>query len=184
MLPPSDAELTRRWIQQRDAAALEALMSRYEGPLFRLLYGILRDHHTAEDVLQETFVQAMRQLDGVRPEGVRGWLFTVAYQQAMLWKRRQHRWPAGLTDSASETVPAPQAPPEIALEQAEELAWVRLAIQQLPTDQQTTLRARYYEGKKFREIAAAAGCPLNTALARLHAGLKKLRQLWERRYGQ
>jgi RNA polymerase sigma-70 factor (ECF subfamily) len=39
-----------------------------------------------------------------------------------------------------------------------------------------------FEGKKFREVAASLGCPLNTALARMHEGLKKLRQLWEARH--
>ena len=42
------------------------------------------------------------------------------------------------------------------------------------------IRQRVYEGKRFREIAADLHCPLNTALARMHEGLKRLRLLWER----
>ena len=38
------------------------------------------------------------------------------------------------------------------------------------------------EGKRFREIAASLGCPLNTALARMHEGLKRLRLLWEQNH--
>ena len=41
------------------------------------------------------------------------------------------------------------------------------------------IRKRVYEGKRFREIAADLKCPLNTALARMHEGLKRLRLLWE-----
>jgi RNA polymerase sigma-70 factor (ECF subfamily) len=39
-----------------------------------------------------------------------------------------------------------------------------------------------FEGKTFREVAAALGCPLNTALSRMHEGLKRLRVLWEARH--
>ena len=41
------------------------------------------------------------------------------------------------------------------------------------------IRQRVYEGKRFREIAESLDCPLNTALARMHEGLKRLRRLWE-----
>ncbi|MCS7021388.1 MAG: sigma-70 family RNA polymerase sigma factor [Gemmataceae bacterium] len=183
MQEPTDAELVRRFVQQRDADALEALLRRYEQPLFRFLYGTLRDHHAAEDVLQETFVQAMRQLEGVRPEAIRGWLFTVAYQQAVLWKRRCRRWPV-LLDEEQQARMAIDLTPRAAWENAEQLVWVQQSLQQLPPAQQAAIVARYYEGKKFREIAAACGCPLNTVLARFHSGLQKLRQWWEKRHGE
>src|SRR2546421_11033696 len=84
----SDAELLARFRSGEDAA-LEHLLERYEEPLFQFLVGMLRDHHQAEDVLQETVVRALERLDGVNPDHLRGWLFTVAYHQAMLTKRRQ-----------------------------------------------------------------------------------------------
>jgi RNA polymerase sigma-70 factor, ECF subfamily len=46
-------------------------------------------------------------------------------------------------------------------------------------NQREVIRQRVYEGKRFREIAAALNCPLNTALSRMHEGLKRLRLLWE-----
>jgi len=175
MTAPTDAELVNRFVRQRDAEALDTLIRRYEEPLFRFLYGVLRDHHTAEDVLQETFVQALRSIEHIRPEGIRGWLFTVAYQQASLWKRRNRNWPVLLQESVD--LPS-SATPEAELEDAEERSWLRECLQQLPAVQQEALVARYYQGKKFREIAAASGCPLGTVLARLHAGLKQLRHMW------
>src|SRR5271166_2629504 len=72
-----------------EARSLDVLLSRYETPLFQFLIGILRDHHQAEDALQETWCRALERLDGVDPDHFRGWLFTVAYHQAMLCKRRQ-----------------------------------------------------------------------------------------------
>src|SRR3982751_2495240 len=84
----SDATLLARF-RAGDGAALDALFARYEGPLFRFLLGMLRDRHRAEDALQDTFVRALGRLDGVDPEHLRGWLFTVAYHQAMLLRRRE-----------------------------------------------------------------------------------------------
>src|SRR3954467_13098530 len=88
MADPSDPELLARF-RAGDAAALETLFERYETPLYCFLLGVLRDPHRAEDALQETFVRALERLDGVDPGHLRGWLFTVAYHQAMLTKRRQ-----------------------------------------------------------------------------------------------
>jgi RNA polymerase sigma-70 factor (ECF subfamily) len=51
-------------------------------------------------------------------------------------------------------------------------------LARLPAAQQEVIRQRVYEGKRFRDIADTLGCPLNTALARMHEGLKRLRSLW------
>ena len=84
----ADAALLLRF-RSGDALALDALFERYETSLFQFLLGILKDHHGAEDALQETFVRALSRLDGVDPDHLRGWLFTVAYHEALLLRRRQ-----------------------------------------------------------------------------------------------
>jgi RNA polymerase sigma-70 factor, ECF subfamily len=172
----ADAELLARF-RSGDEGALEALFERYEAPVFQFLVGMLRDHHQAEDALQETFVRALERLDGVDPHHLRGWLFTVAYHQAMLARRRQKKYfpcPLGRNGAAD---PAP-GPPRQA-EQGEDARRMRELLDRLPPAQREVIRQRVYEGKRFREIAAALDCPLNTALARMHEGLKRLRLLWE-----
>src|SRR5262245_26774573 len=62
--PLSDAALLDRF-RAGDEAALGTLYERYEGPIFRFLFGMLKDRHRAEDALQETFVQAVRKAEGV-----------------------------------------------------------------------------------------------------------------------
>jgi RNA polymerase sigma-70 factor (ECF subfamily) len=172
----SDATLLLRF-RAGDARALEALLTRYEAPLFQFLVGLLRDHHQAEDALQETFVRALERLDGVAPEGLRGWLFTVAYHEAMLARRRRKRRPA-------DALPEPGAVPDRApgpLQHAaarDEAARVRRLLGRLPAAQREVIRRRVYEGQRFREIAEELDCPLNTALARMHEGLKRLRLWW------
>lgn len=174
-----DQDLLARF-QAGDVSALDPLFERYEGPIFRFLFGILKDHHEAEDAMQETFVQALRHADDVQPESFRGWLFTVAHQQAVLLKRKAKRWPAQAADvTLLEVLDRPMVD---AAAQADDARRIRELIDLLPTSQRTVIAARVFEGKKFREVAELLGCPLNTALARMHEGLKKLRQLWEARY--
>ncbi|MBA4064157.1 MAG: sigma-70 family RNA polymerase sigma factor [Isosphaera sp.] len=178
-MTPSDAELLARF-RGGDAAALEDLVARYEGPVFRFLFGVLRDHHAAEDALQETFVQAVRYADAVDGETFRGWLFTVAHRQAMLLKRRARRVPTqadelvllGLVGDDGSDARAGRA---------DDARAVRELLGLLPDSQRAVIAARVFEGKTFREVAAALGCPLNTALSRMHEGLKRLRLLWEAR---
>src|SRR5262245_22929859 len=179
----SDAELLARFRAGKDCA-LEALFDRYETPLYNFLLGMLRNSHQAEDVLQETFVRALQNLDAVDPAHLRGWLFTVGYHQAMLYKRRnacqrRHLGSSlpvsgaevnGLTDSH----PGPLERSE----QEDDARRLRALLDQLPDPQREVICQRIYEGKKFREIAQSLRCPLNTALARMHEGLKRLRLLW------
>lgn len=173
---PTDATLLLRF-RGGDSGALEALFVRYEGPVFQFLFGLLRDHHAAEDALQETFVQAIRYADAVAPDAFRGWLYTVAHRQAMLVRRKARRLPAQAGELVLlGLVGNPEDPPA---DRADEARAVRELLGQLPATQRAVITARVFEGKKFREVAAALGCPLNTALARMHEGLKRLRQLWE-----
>ena len=174
----SDAELLTRF-RAGDDSALDALFERHETPLYCFLLGMLRDSHQAEDALQETFVRALERLDGVDPDHLRGWLFTVAYHQALLLRRRGARpgragRPQGEPDGAADPGPGPLA----RAEQADDARRLRELLDRLPPAQREVIRQRVYEGKKFREIAEALDCPLNTALARMHEGLKRLRLLW------
>ncbi|MBP3958541.1 RNA polymerase sigma factor [Gemmata sp. G18] len=176
----TDAELLARF-RAGDSAALEPLFARYEEPVFRFLFGVLKDHHGAEDALQETFVQALRKADSVAADTFRGWLFTVAYRQAMLLKRKTKRLPAQADDFALLGLIGDE-PADLRAGATDDARQVRELLDLLPEPQRAVISARVFDGKTFREVAAALGCPLNTALARMHDGLKKLRQLWEARH--
>ncbi len=173
----SDAELLARF-RAGEEQALEEILERYEAPLFQFLVGVLRDHHQAEDALQEAFVRALERLDGVDGAHLRGWLFTVAYHQAMLLKRRQ-KAQLPCVPGVAETVRDPTPDPLQLVQTREDARLLRELLQRLPAPQQEVIRQRIYEGKRFREIARDLDCPLNTALARMHEGLKRLRLLWK-----
>lgn len=176
MADVSDSELLVRF-RAGDDSALELLFERYESPVFQFLVGVLRNHHLAEDALQETFVRALERLDGVDPNHLRGWLFTVAYHQAMLLKRKQKKEHPRIPGHNGVADPHPG--PVLRAEQQDDARRLRELLDKLPAGQREVIRQRVYEGKRFREIAATLDCPLNTALARMHEGLKRLRLLWE-----
>jgi RNA polymerase sigma-70 factor (ECF subfamily) len=177
MAEAADALLLSRYLSG-DARALDVLLARHEAPLFQFLVGMLRDHHLAEDVLQDTFVRALERLDQVDGEHLRGWLFTVAYHQALLARRRQKSRPAVALAASAEPAEASPGPEDMAASRDEARRVGRL-LEDLPAPQRDVIRRRIFEGKRFREIAAELGCPLNTALARMHEGVKRLRLLWE-----
>ena len=66
--------------------------------------------------------------------------------------------------------------PEVSVRGQEKL---KAAIDQLPEAQRQVLLLRYYSNLKFVEIAEMLGCPLNTALGRMHKAMLKLKQLME-----
>ena len=176
---PTDAELLAR-LRQGDGAAVGRLYDRYEGPVFRFLLGVLKDHAAAEDVLQDTFVLVLRKAEAADGESLRGWLFSVAHRQALLLRRRGKRTSAGGDGLLALVAGDPD--PAAAAERADDAAAVRGLVAALPEPQREVIRLRLYDGLKFREVAARLGCPLNTALARMHDALAKLRTLWEQRY--
>jgi RNA polymerase sigma-70 factor, ECF subfamily len=178
MSDSSDSELLAAF-QAGDSAALGSLLARHEGPVFRLLFGLLKDHHRAEDALQETFVQALRSADRVDPSRFRGWLYTVAHQQAMLLIRKERRVPATAAGDALLAVADRAETPAQLFDRALDTQAALELLELLPVGQQAVIRMRLFDGLKFREVADALGCPLNTALARMHDGMKKLRDLWE-----
>jgi RNA polymerase sigma-70 factor (ECF subfamily) len=177
----TDADLLARF-RGGDGTAFSVLLDRYEGPVFRFLFGMLRDHHRAEDALQETFVQAIRRADTADPSTFRGWLFTVAHQQAVLLKRKDRRVPTPADLPALVGLPATGDGPEAEVARADAADAVRGLLGLLPASQQDVIRLRVFDGLRFREVADRLGCPLNTALARMHDGVKALRVLWEARH--
>lgn len=179
--PTTDADLLARF-RGGDSDALAAIFERYESPVFRYLLGVLKDRHAAEDVLQETFVTVLRKADEVAPETFRGWLFTVAHQQAMLLKRKTKRLPAAVPDEHLLALIGVESDPAAVVAGTDSAAAVRSLLQQLPESHRQVIHLRVFDGLKFREVAERLGCPLNTALARMHDGIRTLRRLWEERH--
>ncbi len=110
--------------------------------------------------------------------GFKSWLFRIATNKANdHWRSRGREKSAkeGLKLITDEELPAAGH----RLEGTEQEQKLRAAIDQLPAAQREVLMLRYYGNMKFVDIASTLGCPLNTALGRVHKAMIKLRQLME-----
>ena len=105
----SDHDLLARF-RAGDGGALEALFVRYEGPVFRFLFGVLRDHHAAEDAFQATFLILARKAGGVRGS-VPAWLHRVARRVAARAAKQARPMSRLAADPPAPVVP----PPDFAL---------------------------------------------------------------------
>src|SRR3982751_2104813 len=177
----SDEVLVER-LRAGDAAAGEALCKRYAQPLMRYLQRVAGDA-MSEELHQQTWLSVLDNLQKFDATaagaavggGFKAWLFRIATNKANdHWRSRGREKVAkeGLKLVTDELQPAAGE----RLEGAEQEEKLRRAIERLPEPQRQVLILRYYSNLKFVEIAEILGCPLNTALGRVHKALIKLRQ--------
>jgi RNA polymerase sigma-70 factor (ECF subfamily) len=178
---PPDELLLRR-LRDGEAAAGETLARRYHQPLMRYLQRLVGNDHLAEELYQATWLSALEHIDKFDASsasgGFRAWLFRIATNKAHdIWRSRGREKSAkeGLKLVVEETVP--QAGHRI--EGSEQQQKLLKAIERLPDNQRQVLMLRYYSQMKFVEIAQMLGCPLNTALGRMHKAMQKLKELMD-----
>lgn len=157
-----------------DPATVADLYARYGAELRRFLVGLLRDSQWAADAVQATFVKLAEYGQNSREDSRKGWLFRVAYNEAMLLRRRQAIDAAALRRTAWNRASVGESA-EAELVKAETVERVRQAIGELSAEQQQVVRMRIYEEKTFAVIAAELGIPLGTALGRMRTAMGKLR---------
>jgi RNA polymerase sigma-70 factor (ECF subfamily) len=162
-------------IERLDPAHVAALFVKHADELRNFLIGVLRNRDQADDVLQVAFAKLVEVGHTAREESVKGWLFRVAYNEAIVVRRRQaiHR---RATDTLAETENRSPLPPDVPLLRRETVEQVRAAIEQLPAEQRQVVRMRMYDQKKFIQISAELKLPLGTVLTRMQLALKKLRK--------
>ncbi len=177
---PDDSDLVVR-LQSGDVAAGDELVIRHTRPLLGYLRRITRgDVSLAEDLHQATWSSALEHLDSFdvrgRGPGFKPWLFRIATNKANDHFRRRGREARRLDLFASGPGPH-RAEPVVgeAVDDAEAADSLRAAVATLPEPQRMVVELRFWGGLKFTEIAEVVGCPLNTALGRMHKALKKLR---------
>ena len=143
---------------------------------------LTRNRSEAEDLVQETYVRAIRAMGRLRPESnVKSWLFTILRN---IWfnQLRQRRTAPQMVEAdfeeingsiGSKTSDDPYALYVSALERNQ----VREAIQQLPVESREIILLREYEELSYQEIATILDCPTGTVMSRLARARAKLRAL-------
>lgn len=166
--------------ERLSAESVRALYEVHGRDLLTFLIGVLRDQDAAWDVSQITFQRLLEVGHLARHETVRGWLFKVAFHEAMAFRRKQsrsERIQRELTVGLSEGRGVDFQSAMQSLVREEEVARLRALMQQLPDEQQFVVRQRIQEEKTFAVIAEELQVPLGTVLTRMRLAIQKL-QKW------
>ncbi len=173
-----------RAAQQGDQAAFRELVARYENKAYRLALKMVRDALDAEDVLQETFINAYRHLATFRGDAeFSTWLFRIA-TNASLMKLRSRRPVASLNDSLSESeddaLPRElvdwSATPEDMLLHGETRAQMDAALATLPETLRAVFVLRDIQGLSVEETARVLDISAANVKTRLHRARFALRE--------
>ena len=145
---------------------IDRLYGQHASELYNYLARRCPDAATASDLLQETFLQVVRQSGQlVKVAMPRAWLFAIARNMLARHYRRQ-RDPQAVAELWYE--PASDAPDD-------RLALMRDAIQKLPAELRDTLELRLEQELSYEEIAHVLDIPVGTVRSRLHNAVRQLR---------
>ena len=170
-----DLELARR-AGEGDERAWREIYDEGCQPLFSFLCYQVGDRDTAMDLLQETYVTAMKSIGRYRGEGPRqGWLRGIALRKCLDWRRslaRRIRLGQALRrEGEGKATPAPEA------RLAGEDEVLQQALARLSPKQRAALLLREMEELSFREVGEALGCGENTARVHHHRARLAMRKL-------
>ncbi len=150
------------------------LVGRFQEMAVACANSILHDAHLAEDVAQEAFVQAYRDLPQLRfPEAFPSWFRRVILKHCDRVTRRK-RVPSASMDYAAQLTSEEPTPSE-SLQAKEPKQRVMAAAQALPERQRTTTTLHYVDGMSQKQVAEFMELPLSTVKKRLHAARKAMR---------
>jgi RNA polymerase sigma-70 factor, ECF subfamily len=163
-------------VQKGDEAAMASLFDRYSKMVYSVALRVLRDPASAEDVLQEIFMQVWRNPDGlIATRGsLGGWLAVVSRNRSIDTLRRKR--PSEQVDDMT------LASPYNLADEAERNSMMQKArgvIHLLPTEQRKTLEMAFFDGLTHSEIAEMTGDPLGTVKTRIRSALTTLRKAFK-----
>lgn len=156
-----------------DLEGFGELHRRYYRKVLGVVHSILRDRILAEDLVQEAYLSALRELRRLRePDRFYPWLCRIAVNRAIEEKRRSQRR-AVLNGRAGSRMPS-SSEAEDRLLGAERTEALKAALERLPEGQRAAVVLRFFEELPMRTVARALGCEVVTARTQVFRGLRKL----------
>ena len=191
----TDEDLVAR-ARNKDFAAFEELVDRYEDKIFRLAFRFVRNETEAKEIVQDTFLLVWRKLDTFKGDSQFGsWLYRVATNTALMRLRAQRRHP----EISTEELPVDyldnygQLPaagenwakrPDDELQSDELRQRIQKAVDELPDIYRTVFLIRDVEGLSTEETAEVLEISIPTVKTRLHRARLALRDAITRYFDQ
>ena len=180
MSQTAESDLIKR-VAQGDTEAFSEVYDRFAGPMYSLAMRILRDGASAEDAVQEAFVQIWEKAstyDLALGKPIT-WAVTLARNRAIGQLRssvRRQKLSDAVASETGLTEPALSGGDDTLM--GNEMArQVRTALTQVAQEQRQAIEMAYFGGLTQTEIAAALNVPLGTVKARIRRGMLLMREL-------
>jgi len=158
--------------------AWDILFKRYQLPLYVYVHELICDEQSSLDIVQETFISAVRHIASLRDnDKFGGWLFGIAHQKCIQIWRKNNRNAAAMEEIADESTDFEEDPVSQLIRREREEEFMKL-LNQLPWPQRSVLLLFFIEEFSLQEIAAITDASLGTVKSRLHYGRKAFRKLW------
>ena len=179
--PSPDATLVRNLVRQ-DVNSFEQLYDRHSRAVYALVLRILEQAATAEEVVQDVFLQLWRNSAAYDPD--RGpflpWLLTLARNRALDHLRLKSERQRRREDQSDELPPVASAPEyERELDERRRAERVRSLMGSLMPQQKRAIELAYFEGLTHSEIAERLKEPLGTVKSWIRNGLLRLKEGFE-----
>lgn len=153
--------------------SFEAIALPHLNDLFRAARHTLGDTAEAEDIVQETYLQAWKSFHRFEPgTNIRGWLFKIMFHVMDHHRRKWLRlkWKSDSDEVLLETLTyEPETPPQVTDED------VLAALEKLPQNFRAVVLLADVEEFAYKEIAEMLNVPIGTVMSRLNRGRKLLR---------
>lgn len=176
-----DAKLVT-FILKRHKQNYQEIINRYHRKLFSYIYRLVRSKEEAEDILQNVFVKAFKNLVSFdTTKKFSPWIYRIAHNEAVNFlKRRSKKHFISWEDMANENKSEARSEEKSAFD-----AWVikesdaemRKAMKSLPPKYKEILEMRYFQEKTYAEIGKNIRKPVNTVGTLLSRAKRKLLQI-------
>jgi RNA polymerase sigma-70 factor (ECF subfamily) len=193
----TDEVLVER-VRSKDVAAFEELLGRYENKLYRLAMRFVRNENDAQEILQEAFLSAWRNLPGFEGRAQFGsWMYRVTVNAALMFLRARSRHPEVMLDDVEPAIlhkATEQSAhgssedwsqrPDEQLQSEELRRHIQEAADALPEGLRTVFLVRDVEGMSTEETAELLGLSLPAVKTRLHRARLAMREAIGRYFAQ
>jgi len=165
-----------------DADAWRDMIGHFERRLLYYVRRLVPDERDAWDVLQQTWMAALRGLSSLQePRALKTWLYRLAHNHAISLRRRRGIEVPSHDPADLESVPAGEAADEPEPWRAEAAAHVHAGLAELSLPHRAVLTLHYLEDLGVAEIAEVLDVPAGTVKSRLFHARRAMRHVLERR---
>jgi RNA polymerase sigma-70 factor (ECF subfamily) len=173
-----DFVLMLQW-QAGDLEAFGEIYRLFHGPLKYYVRRIANTPETADDLLQEIWLKALKEVKRLRsPEAFRVWLYRIARNEVFQQHRRDRKWQA-VEDSIQLSASEAGEPENETLFTAANAARLHAAMEKLSTEHREVLALRFMESLSYKDIASVMQCDVGTVRSRIHYAKRAVRRILE-----